>query len=105
MRIDPAKIRTILSGTRRSQCEDAEWRCLSFREARILDSPQGRWEVIGSSGASAAQFCPAWLLREEMVPLCAVLVAHEIERGRKRERCDVVTRGLSYNGTVNDIFS
>ena len=35
--------------------------------------------AIGSSGASAGLNCTAWLLREEMVPFCAVEVAHGIE--------------------------
>jgi hypothetical protein len=78
VRMRPVKIRTIVSGTRRSQCEDIEWRCLSLREARMLAGKAGK-EVIGSSGASAGLNCTASLLREQMVPLCAVQVAHGID--------------------------
>jgi len=75
VRTAPAKMRTILSGNK-SQCENMEWRCLSFLEARML-AEAGR-QAIGSSGASAELNCAAFLLMGEMVPFCAVRVAHGI---------------------------
>jgi hypothetical protein len=74
IRIAPVNSRPI-SATRRSQL--VEWRCLSFREARILVTEgKDRVKAIGSSGTKGAeQKCTA-LLGKEMVPLCAVQVAH-----------------------------
>ena len=64
-----------MSATRRYQIVDVEWRCLSFREARIVSFSERGWEVIASSGSKGADLA-AFLLKREMMSLCAVLVAH-----------------------------
>jgi hypothetical protein len=74
VRIKPVNT-LVISATRRYQIVDVERRCLSFREARIVSLSQCGWEVIESSGSKGADLA-AFLLRKEMMSLCAVLVAH-----------------------------
>ena len=75
---EPANVRTILSGTRKSQYE-VEWRCLSFREVRVVATEEGNDEenAIGSSGTKkyAEQDCAA-SLEKEMMTLFAPLRWH-----------------------------
>jgi hypothetical protein len=66
-----------ISATRKYQIVDVEWRCKSFREARIVPLSQRGWEVIESSGSKGAGLA-ASLLKKEMMSLCAVLVAHRV---------------------------
>ena len=80
VRIDPAKIRTIVSGAHSSECEDIEWRDLSSREARKL-TRKGGDGVNEASGASAVQKCTASSSRGQMVSLCAVKMANGMEVG------------------------
>jgi hypothetical protein len=67
IRIAPVQIRPI-SAIRTSQ--EVEWRCLSFREARIVATEEGNDEenAIGSSGTKeyAEQDCAASLGKEMM---------------------------------------
>lgn len=65
----------VMSATRRDQNVGVEWKCLSLREARIVSLAQKRGgEVIESSGSRGADLA-ASLFREEMMSICAVLVA------------------------------
>jgi hypothetical protein len=76
IRIAPVQIRPI-SAIWTSQ--EVEWRCLSFREARIVATEEGNDEekVIGSSGTKecAEQDCTA-SLEKEMMPLFVPLRWH-----------------------------
>ena len=76
IRIAPVQIRPI-SAIRTSQ--EVEWRCLSFREARIVATEEGNDEenAIGSSGTKeyAEQDCAA-SLEKEMMALFAPLRWH-----------------------------
>jgi hypothetical protein len=76
IRIAPVQIR-LISAIRTSQ--EVEWRCLSFREARIVATEEGNDEenAIGSSGTKgyAEQDCAA-SLEKEMMTLFAPLRWH-----------------------------
>jgi hypothetical protein len=75
MRIAPVKSRPI-SVTRRSQ-EEVEWRCLSFREARIVVTEgNGGGEPVSSSGGDGAEQNCAASLKKVMVPLSVPLKWH-----------------------------
>ena len=75
MRIAPVNNRPI-SVKRRSQ-DEVEWRCLSFREARIVVTEGGedREPVSSSGGDGAGQNCTA-SLEKVMVPLSVPLKWH-----------------------------
>jgi hypothetical protein len=76
IRIAPEQIRPI-SAIRTSQ--EVEWRCLSFREVRVVATEEGNDEenAIGSSGTKeyAEQDCAA-SLEKEMMALFAPLRWH-----------------------------
>jgi hypothetical protein len=62
-----------ISATRRSQ--EVEWRCLSFREARIVVIEESEEAASSSGGKEAEQTCAA-SLRKDMVPLSVPLKWH-----------------------------
>ena len=75
MRITPARWRPT-SPTRMSQ--EMEWRCLSFREARMVEGDEGKAgsSTIGSSEADIAGHNCAASLGKEMVNSRAQSTAH-----------------------------
>jgi hypothetical protein len=74
MRIAPVKSRPI-SETRRSQ--EVEWRCLSFREARIVVTEgNGEEEAVSSSGGDGAEQNCAASLKKDMMPPSVPLKWH-----------------------------
>jgi hypothetical protein len=62
-----------ISATRRSQ--EVEWRCLSFREARIVVIEEDEEAASSSGGEEAEQTCAA-SLRKDMVPRSVPLKWH-----------------------------
>jgi len=65
VRIDPLKIRMILSGTSgkgKSQGEDIEWRCISFLARVLAEAGKDGREVSRGGSAGAGLNCTASLL-------------------------------------------
>ena len=92
MRIAPVN-RRLISVNRKSQ-EDVEWRCLSFREARIVVTEgEEEAEPVSSSGGDGAEQNCAASLKKVMVPLSVPLKWHTGLLG------EVVTRGLTIKTT------
>lgn len=74
IRMAPVKSRPI-SATRRSQ--EVEWRCLSFREARIVVTEgNGDEEAVSSSGGDGAEQNCAASLKKVMMALSVPLKWH-----------------------------
>ena len=65
IRIAPVKSRPISAACR---SQEVEWRCLSFREARIVVIEEDEEAASSSGGEEAEQTCAA-SLKKDMVPL------------------------------------
>jgi hypothetical protein len=73
MRIAPVKSRPI-SATLRIQ--EAEWRCLSFLDARIVVGGGDKEEPLSSSGGDRAEQTCTASLKKDMMPLSVPLKWH-----------------------------
>ncbi len=73
IRIAPVKSRPIFAAFR---SQEVEWRCLSFREARIVVTGGKGEEAVSSSGGDGAEQNCAASLKKDMVPLSVPLKWH-----------------------------